>query len=379
MIKYAIVGGGIIGLAVAYGLAAAGETGIVVFESEEILGTQATAKCAGGVRAQFATPVNIELSKYSIDFFVNFEKRFGIPVDFKQQGYLFLLDNAQDLEIFRKNGELQREHGVDVQEWSPEKIKSQQPHLKVDDLLAGAYCPTDGYGDPHGYLNGYATLCRQHGVDIVLNCSVEKIEHEDKELKHLKTSQGLFEAEKVLIATGACSAILCRSFGVDLPLDPIKRQIHVTRPIEKIGDPFPLTIDFGCGLYFHRESGGLLLGAANPEAQVGFDQSLDENFMETIIMNAINRVPLLETAQLLRGWAGLYAITPDHNALLGNFSSCHEVYYATGFSGHGFMHAPAVGDCMAATLIGKKPPVDISSLSLGRFDGQDLSKEFNVF
>lgn len=376
---YGIVGGGIIGLAVAHGLCQLGLKDIVLFEAEEMLGIQSTGKCAGGARAQFTTPVNIRLSQYSIDAFVNFSARYGLSVDFNQHGYLFLLDNPVDMERFAKNMRLQREMGVDVRAMSPSEIKKLQPHLKVDDLLGGTYCPTDGYGDPHGYLNGYATLCRRHGVKIMTSCRVTGISGADRDHKTVVTSKGAWDVEHLLVAGGAWSGEICRQFGVEIPLQPYKRQIHVTKPFAGVVDPVPLTIDFGCGLYFHRESGGLLLGKADPNEGPSFDQSVNEDFMEVIVGDALNRIPALESAELLRGWAGLYEITPDHHAILGRFDALNEVYYATGFSGHGFMHAPAVGDCMAALMAGRKPPVDISPLSLDRFKTASLVNEFNVF
>ena len=377
--EFGVIGGGIIGLACAWSLIRKGAKSVTVFEKESMTGTQATGKCAGGVRAQFSTAVNVELSRYSIDFFVDFEKRFNIPVDFHQHGYLFLLNNDQDMDRFRTNVSLQKELGVDVREITPLEIKKMQPHLEVDDLVGGTWCPTDGYGDPHGYCNGYATLCRKEKVQIELNAEVTAVSNVDQDIKTIHTSSGDWNVEGVLVANGAWATEFLQTLNIDIPMQPYKRQIHVTKPFEGVHDPVPLTIDFGAGLYFHRESGGLLLGAADEQQGPGFDQTVNDDFMETIVMSALHRIPALETAELLSGWAGLYAITPDNHALMGQFENMNRVYYATGFSGHGFMHAPAVGDCMAALMKEERPPVDISALSVERFATNQIVEEFNVF
>lgn len=377
--QFGIVGGGIIGLATAWALARDGARDVVVFESEPMTGTQATAKCAGGIRAQFSTKVNIELSQYSIEKFLRFHDDHGIEVDFHQHGYLFLLDNEEDMGRFRNNVVLQQSLGVDVREVTPDDIREMQPHLKVDDLVGGTYCPTDGYGDPHGFCNGYATLCRREGVRIELDTAVTELSGLDGPTTRVRTTRGDWDVETVLVANGAWSAELLSNCGVTIPMKPYKRQIHVTKPFEGVTDPVPLTIDFGAGLYFHRESGGLLLGAADPEQGPGFDQSVNDDFMETIVMSALNRVPALETAELLSGWGGLYAITPDNHALMGALEEARGVYYATGFSGHGFMHAPAVADCMAAVMTGRPSPIDIEALDVHRFAAGRATEEFNVF
>lgn len=368
-----IVGGGIIGSAIAFNLAKMGLTDVVILEKEKFVGSGATAKCAGGIRAQFSEEVNIKMSLLSENLLERFQEETGEEGIFDQCGYLFMASTTEQEDIFRKNLALQQANDVPVVWMTPEEISELAPKIRLDDIIGGTFCNKDGIGDPHVFTQGYANSARKKGVTIELDTEVTGVKVEGGKLTAVETNKGAISCDKVIDAAGPYAALIGKMAGVELPIQPIKRQISTTSPLSWVPDTFPMVVDITSGLYCHRESGGLLLGWADPDTPAGFDESLDPDYTDEIIMKAIDRIPILEEAGIASSWAGLYSVTPDHKAILGTIPQVEGLIVAAGFSGHGFMHGPAVGQLMAELITKGETSIDISSLSIDRL--KDASKE----
>ncbi len=368
-----IIGGGIIGSAIAFHLAKMGMKNIVLLEKGQFIGAGATAKCAGGIRAQFSSEINIRMSLMSENLLERFSDETGEEGIFDQCGYLFLVSTDEQENIFRRNLELQQANGVPVEWLTPHEIADLVPNVLLDDIIGGTFCSKDGIGDPHVFTYGYATAARKLGVSIELETKATEIIIDGGKVKSVVTDKGKIDSPIVINAAGPYAAEIGKMAGIDLPIKPVKRQISTTSPLSWLPENFPMVVDVSSGLYFHRESGGLLLGWADPDTPDGFDESLDPDYTDEIIMKAIERVPMLEEAGIASSWAGLYSVTPDHKAIIGRVPDIEGFIVAAGFSGHGFMHGPAVGKLIAELLIDGKPSIDLTPLSFERF--KDSPKE----
>jgi sarcosine oxidase subunit beta len=365
-----VVGGGIIGAAIAYNLAKKGLKDVVVLEKELFFGSESTAKCAGGIRAQFTTAVNVQLSLASIKLFERFSEEMGVPVDYKQVGYLFLSTTEADWDRARAAASFQRTLGVPVETVTPDRIRDICPELELADVFGGHFCPIDGLGDPHGFLQGYLKAARELGVSIQTQRPVTGFETAGDRVTVVKTATGDISTDQVILAAGAWTGMVGRMLGVPLPIVPVRRQIATCAPMPWVDWNWPMMVDNGSGVYMHPESGGLLMGMANKAEPPGFNTTVDEAFTMSIIEAAFNRMPRLEEAQILASWAGLYEVTPDHHPILGRLPQYSNAIVAAGFSGHGFMHAPACGQVIAELAMGETPSIDLSPLNLERFEGE---------
>jgi sarcosine oxidase subunit beta len=376
--EVAIVGGGIIGASIAYHLAARGVSGIVVFEREEELGTGSTGKCAGGVRLQFSTAANVEMSRVSIAALKRFEEELEQPVDFKQNGYLFVLTTEEHLETFRKNAEKQRALGVPVEVISPEEARGIVAELRVDDLVGATFCHEDGIANPHAIVQGYARGARRLGARFLKSSEVTSMEVASGRVVSVTAGGERWEVQRVVNAAGPWAKIVAGLAGIQVPVEPVRRQYFITKPLEWIPDTFPLLIDWGTGVYMHKESGGMLVGESDPEEPPSFHQQVDWDFLATVTEHAIARIPRLEEAEVATGVAGLYEISPDHNAILGSVPGIENFFCANGFSGHGMQHAPAVGLTISELLTeGTARSVDLAPYAIERFS-RPSAGEYNV-
>ena len=246
-----IVGGGIIGLSVAYHLAREKYGQIVVLEKEELLGSKATSKAAGGIRAQFSTRVNIEMSMLSEKMFRLFKEDTGSDALFDQVGYMFLLRDDKEVADFTKHYELQRSLGLNAELLKPDDIPQYAPHINLDDIKLATFCKDDGLGDPHEFLSGYEHAARERGVDIVLEAPVEAITVENDAVKSVQTPKGTIDTPVVINAAGAYSALIAKMVGTDLPVQPIRRQIVTTGELSWVKPFFPMTVDVKSGRRCH--------------------------------------------------------------------------------------------------------------------------------
>lgn len=374
----AIIGGGIMGTSIAYHLARLGMNDIVIFEREEALGTGSTGKCAGGVRLQFSTAANIELSRISIEAFERFEEEMGESVDFKRNGYLFALTNEGDLDAFRANAQRQRELGVPVDVLTPEEARGVVSELYIDDLVGATFCGADGIANPHAIVQGYAKNARRLGVHIVQSSNVSGIEVAGGRAGAVIANGERWQTQWVVNAAGPWAKGVGELAGVSVPVEPVRRQYFLTQPMSWISDTFPLLIDWGTGVYMHRESGGMLIGESDPNEPPSFNQQVDWDFLARVGEHAIARVPRIEEAEIQSGVAGLYEVSPDHNAILGRVPELDNFICANGFSGHGMQHAPAVGLAIAELIAeGVSKSVDLSPYRIERFQ-EDATPELNV-
>ncbi|HZC41094.1 MAG TPA: FAD-binding oxidoreductase [Streptosporangiaceae bacterium] len=361
-----IIGGGIMGVSTAYELAAAGVTGVVLVDAGA-LGSGSTARAAGGVRAQFSDPVNIRLGLQSLRVFETFRERFGQDIDFHQVGYLFLLDSRADVASFREAVATQQQLGVPSRMITVAEAAELSPLISTDGLLAAAYSPADGYCSPESVVLGYATAARRLGARIIPHCPVTGIQAAAGRITAVATAAGSISAPAVICAAGPWSRRVAAWAGADLPVTPLRRQVLVTGPVPGLPPRLPFTIDFGTSLYFHREGPGLLLGMSDPDETPGFKLTRSDAWLPALSAALARRAPALTSAGIKTGWAGLYEVSPDHNALIGESAAVSRFLYATGFSGHGFLMGPAVGEVMRDLYLGRQPFIDVTALTADRF------------
>jgi sarcosine oxidase subunit beta len=369
-----IIGGGIIGLSIAYYLALKKAGKIVLFEKGQ-LGEGSTSRCVGGIRTQFSTEVNIRFSLESLKTFEQFKEEFGVNPEFKRIGYLFLATTEGEMQIFKQNVKLQIKFDLPVELLSPGEIQARWPYLRMDDILGGTFCSLDGYAGPSEVLSGFTIGAKRAGVKIYEGIEVLGIPSVKGKIHSVKTMGEEIFTSVVINAAGPYAASIGEMVGVKIPVKPLRRQIFITAPFYLTGHAIPLTIDFHRGCYFRQEGNGLLLSGPL-DLESSFNLNVDYEAMAEASENAMYRVPVLEKARIARGWAGLYEISPDHHAILGKVPEIEGLVLANGFSGHGFQHSPAVGKVISELIIdGKTTTIDISSLSIERFKRGELIHE----
>ncbi len=375
---YIIIGGGVMGASTAYHLAQRGCKHILLLEKDEFFGEEATGRCAGGVRYQFATEVNVRLSQASLPMFERFEDEIGQAIDYRKCGYLFLLSEKEDLQNFRKNVEMQNRLGVQTEWLQGDEIQRRLPMMRLDDIVAGTWNDQDGLVDPNSTVMGYISRAQQLGVKAMNQVEVTGIEVQNGKVSGVRTNKGAVSTPIIINTAGPWAGVISALAGVETPIVPVRRQILTTTPLPEIPDDFPFVIDFAQSLYFHREGKGLLTGMSNPTEGPGFDQNIDQDWELVNLEAAIQRLPLLEKAGLASHWAGLYEVTPDAHPIFGA-TPVEGFYICGGFSGHGFMHGPISGKLMAEIILDGQPKsVDVSLLDLARFGESRLIREYNV-
>lgn len=374
-----IIGGGVMGASTAYHLARRGCREVVLLERGPVFGGGATGKCAGGIRYQFSTEINIRLSQLSLPMLENFEAETGQPLPLHWPGYLFLLTRETEIEPARQIVTLQHRLGVPTEWLSGDEVRRWLPCLAAGDVLAATFYAREGLADPHGVVNGYIQAARRLGVKTLTDTPVSGIEIQAGRVAGVQTPRGRIACESIVNAAGPWSGLVSEMAGVPLPVTPVRRQLLTTTPLPDIPPDFPVVIDLAQGLGFHREGAGLLTGMSRPDEPPGFDESVDEAWELVHLEAAIQRLPLLAQAGRLAHWAGLYEMTPDHHPILGAVPGLAGYYLITGFSGHGFMHGPVSGLLLAEIILdGRATTLDVSSLDYGRFSQNRLIREHNV-
>ena len=373
-----IIGGGIVGSSLAYHLTAAWCKGVVVLERETVQGKGSTGKSMGGVRAQFATPVNIKMSLYSIPFYESFEERLGHPSGYRPQGYLFCATNEKHLAYLRANHARQVEGGLkNAKIVSADYIRREFPQLRTDDIVGGSFCPTDGFVDPYSAMIGFMTWAADHGATLWKNAEVISVVREGAEFV-VETTRGSISARIVVNCAGAWAAAIAKMLGVKLPVEPLRRMLVPTEPFDDFPHTAPMIIDMSNGFHFRPEGRGFLLAWNDPAETQGYKTDFDEGFVEKILIRAADRVPVFENVAVnpKRAWAGLYEMTPDHHPVLGEVPEVPGFFLANGFSGHGVMHAPATGRILSDLIMhGKTDLIDATLLDLSRFDEGRMIEE----
>jgi sarcosine oxidase subunit beta len=361
-----VIGGGAIGASAAFHLGEAGVADVVLVEKAE-LGSGSTSRAAGGVRSLFSERVNVELGMRSLAAYADFPHRPGKAIDLHRVGYLFLLSLQSQAEQFQASVDLQRSLGIRSEMIDVGAAARLSPLIETNGLIGAAWSPDDGYCTPESVVAGYATGARHFGVTIIRDCEVESIDVVGGAIRGVRTTRGAITTAAVICAAGAWSAGVGRMVDVDLPVTPLRRQVVVTEPVPGRMLAGPMTIDASSLLYFHSEGPGLLIGMSDPGEVPGFSDESSDAWLPTLVEAIARRIPTMLEVGIRSNWAGLYEITPDNNALVGEASSVSRFLYATGFSGHGFMQAPAIGEVIRDLYLGVPPPVDVSDLAAERF------------
>ena len=379
--RVVIIGGGVVGLSIAYHLTVRGYRDVALVE-RWTLGSGATSKGTGGIRQQFSSRVNIVLSRLAVDYFAGFQDRVGGSARFRQHGYLFLLDRADQLELFRENAAKQLEAGVPVRLLEPEEIPEVMPHVNVDGLLGASYCRTDGSASPEDVVKAFARGARIHGARLMEDTTVIAIERDAHgAVVAVDTTRGRLAAEAVVNAAGPWAAEVGRLVSIELPIVPYRRQAFQISSLGWLDADLPLTVDLASGAYVHPRPGGGVIGGNDRNVRAGFDEEVDWSLVPALREALARRIPRMAEAEIIRGWAGLRDMTPDEHAIVGPVAAVPGFWTAAGFSGHGFMHSPVVGELLSEWLVDGAPTLDLSALRPERFgEGAGASEtETTVF
>jgi sarcosine oxidase subunit beta len=381
-----VCGGGIVGLATAHALA---ERGAAVTLCERgSLGAGSTARSAGGIRSQFSTPINVTLSLASKAVWNGFEDEFGVDIGFRTSGYLFLARSESTAERFREDVRMQRELGAETELLEPATAAEHCPELDAESFRAATYNPTDGFADPNLAVQGYAEAARSLGVDIRPKTAVTAVHRSGGRVVGVDVvengTEERVDADYVVNATGAWSPRVAEMAGAALPISPRRRQIAVVQPSKEVPESVPLTIDMETGSYFRPErDGAAIVGghfaaddpAVDPD---GYDRDIEMAWAAEAVERAADCAAYFgPETRIKRGWAGLYAVTPDNHPIIEE--TVPGLVTAAGFSGHGFQHAPATARIVSDVIFdGDTDLVDVSALAADRFErerGSSLNEQ----
>ena len=359
-----VVGGGVVGCSLAYHLARAGMRPVLLDRGD--FGSGSTARNAGGVRQQFSTEVNVRVGMLSRRLLERFDEEVGASADLRQIGYLFVATEPGHLVQIERNMAMQHAAGLsDVRAVSPADIAELVPEINLADVLGGSYCPSDGLAGPSEVTTGYVAAARRLGALAFEGVAVEAIEADGGRVSAVVANGSRISTPLVVDCAGPHAAEVGRMAGVEVPVLPYRRHIFITEPFELRASP-PFTVDMRTSFYFHPEGEGLLLGMSDPAEPPSFDTSVDWGFLEHLVQHAAERLPVLENAEIKTGWAGLYEVSPDNQAIVGE-SELSGFWLCCGFSGHGFMQAPAVGLLLAQEIANSGAEIDLSPFSPSRF------------
>lgn len=376
-----IVGAGVVGASVAYHLALRGCSDVLILEKEDTEISGSTARSAAGVRHQFSSATNILLSRYSIEQLRAFDAEVGGHAELHQVGYLFLVNDEATWQQYQRNVALQRELGVRVELLTPAEAARFVPRMRTDDLVGATFGPDDGYCDPYGIAMGYLRAAQRLGARLQRATAVTGFTLAGGRVAGVQTTQGPISCETVVNAAGPWAGAVAAMAGLEVPVRPYRRNIYMTTPFPQVPGPIPLTIDVGSGFYMRHEGASILMGKSNPDEPSSFNQTVDWEWLDHVLEVGLHRFPILEEAGLAEGqcWAGLYEITPDHNPILGRHPALAGYVDASGFSGHGIMHAPATGLLIAEEILdGRAHTIDIDELRVSRFSAGTAHSEKNI-
>ncbi len=377
-----IIGSGIVGASIAWHLTDAGCKDVLLLERESHPGKGSTGKSMGGVRAQFATDVNIRMSLHSIPFFAEFDRRLEHPSGYRPQGYLFVATRPAHLDYLRRNFQRQVELGLKhAALLAPEDVLRLAPQLRADDIVGGSFCSTDGFVDPYSVMTGFLLRACDNGARLQRDAEVTAIRVDAEGVAGVDTAQRAVATRTVVNAAGAWAAPIAALAGVSLPVEPLRRMLVPTEPFDLISRESPMVIDMSTGFHYRPEGAGLLLAWADPEETPGYKLTFDRDFIEKILTRAVDRVPCMESLEVnpRRAWAGLYEVSPDHHAILGPVPGVRGFFLANGFSGHGVMHSPATGRILADLILkGETALVEAGALGIRRFAENRLLEETAV-
>ena len=364
-----IIGAGVIGTSIAYHLAKRGAANEVIVLDQDRIASGTTSAAGGGIRSQFSTEVNIRFSLESVAFWRRFEEELGLPVDYREEGYLLLATTPEEREQFKRNVALQNSLGVPTRFVEPAEAARLAPGLFVDDLSGAAYNASDGRGGPNEAAQAFARRARDQGVRIREGVAVTGIDVSSDRVRGVRTASGTIATETVIVAAGPWSRVVGALAGVDVPVHPYRRTIFLSEPFA-MPRPFPIVLDIHAGWSLVREGDGVHI-SGQTDRHESFDRTVDWGHLATSAEHAVHRYPPLREARFgKRGYAGTYDTTPDNHAIVGEAPNVAGLYLCCGFSGHGFQHSPAAGRVTADLVLdGRVTGIDIAPLAVTRFQG----------
>lgn len=376
-VDVAVVGGGIVGLSVAHALRERGVARVAVLERGRC-GEGSTSRATGGIRVQFGAEVNVRLTLRSLDAFRGWPARFGGDAGYRPVGYAYLAATPGHLALLRSGAALQRRLGARVELWDAGELPARLPGVALDGVAGAGFGPDDGMADPRAAAASLLAACRRRGVDVREGAPVTAIERTGGRVTGATTAAGPLAADVVVIAAGPWSAPVARLAGVEVPVTPRHRQAYRAAVPAGLASPSPQVIDMATGVYFAAGERGLVFGGGDRDSPAGYDDRVRPEAAARVLELLARRLPAVRGAPVAEAWAGLREMSPDGLAILGPAPDVPGLFLATGFSGHGFMHAPAAGEIAASLLTGADPPFDVSAMSPARFAGE-LTPETYAF
>ncbi|PLX16687.1 MAG: FAD-dependent oxidoreductase [Candidatus Muiribacterium halophilum] len=371
-----IIGGGINGCALAYELAKKGVKDVMVIE-KNFLASGSTGRCGGGFRQQWSTPMNIKFAMESVDIFSRLDEELQYKTEYYQGGYLILAYTPEEIRQFEKNVRLQREMGLDVRLIEPKECLKIVPDLNIDGVLGATYCKSDGHANPFYVTQAYAKKAKEMGVQFLLDTEVIAIDSHNDRITAVQTDKGKIMTDTVVNAAGGHAHLVSSMLGLDIPVKPYRHEILVTEPVNRIFDP--MIISFHYHIYMRQElNGGILMGQGDPNEPSSFNVEGSFDFINQVCKKGMKIMPVLENISVVRQWAGLYAVTPDAQPILGPVPPFDNFIHIVGFSGHGFMLAPRVAQHITDYIVDNKLSDEIKNCSIDRFKNMDLDVDVNV-
>jgi len=375
--KVVIIGAGMVGASIAFHLTRLGEKDVFILEKSYV-SSGSTGRCAGGIRQQWSTRNNVRLAMRSVEWFKRMKEDTGMDVEYKQGGYLILSFDEKEAEEFAENVKMQKEEGLEVEVLTPKQVKRRFPYVNVEGVKLATFCPTDGHANPHLANFAYIRRSVENGARLFTKTEVKEIDVSNGTVKGVWTNAGYIECEVVINAAGPWSKDIGEMVGIDLPTESYRHQILVTEPLENMMDP--MIISFSGNFYIRQtRHGSFLMGQGDKDERPGINRKVTAKFLLEMVNKMSRRFPFLRNLRVIRQWSGEYNMSPDAQPIVGLSENVSGYFYAVGFSGHGFMVAPAVGEAIAEWIVfGKPKSVDVSQLSLERFKGKEFLKERSV-
>ena len=376
--KVAVIGAGIVGASCAFHLSRRGAR-VIVLERAVQAASGSTARSAAGIRQQFSHPENVRMSLYSASVLERFQRSTGHDPGYSRVGYLFLLP-PELLASWQQQLVMQQQLGVRVRLLTLDETTSRFPYLALEGVAAASLGIDDGIVDPHAITMGFLAAARKLGSKLRLQSEVLELSRHRGSWQ-LVTRQETLTVDAVINAAGPAAAELAGRAGIELPLEPMRRNVYTTTPIPNFPHPTPLLVDMNTGVYLRSEGPRFIFGLSNPGEPPGFNLAVDWAWLEHTLAEALPRFPFLATASLDRQacWAGLYVVTPDHSPILGRMPGVEGFFNACGFSGHGVQHAPATGKILAEEVIdGEASSFAIDDFRFERFTRESAAREIMI-
>lgn len=368
-----VVGAGVMGASVAWHLGARGCRDVLLLDRTPGPGSGSTGAATGGFRAQFETAINIRLSLLSRAKLRAFRDEVGAEPGYEPSGYLWLAHGPEALAALDAARRLQHAEGLtEAVAVGPDDIARLNPAVRIDGLAGGAFCPTDGFIRARLILEGYLAAAARGGARVEWDTEVTGFDRApDGRITAVRTRDRIIPAGAVVNAAGAWAGAMARLAGADLPVTPLRRQVAATVPCDLLPPTTPMTIFLEDGYHLRERDGRILLLWPTPgDPADPWNMAVDPGWIDAVVAKTRARVPLLGSVAVDRAasWGGLYEMSPDRHAILGAAAGAPNLYLINGSSGHGVMHAPALGALLAEIILdGRASTLDVTPLRPSRF------------